>query len=62
MNHDYTHCADYNNKVCPKNCFRGELTRDLVNKPWLNVSFSNLKGTEDCPLCKEDKPIDGGEK
>lgn len=50
MNHDYEHCSDYKRGVCPKECFRGELVRDLANKPWLYVSFMSLKGTEECLL------------
>lgn len=48
MNHDYAHCADYNEK-CPKSCFRGALVRDLVNVPdYLPITFSNFKGTQYC--------------
>ena len=52
MNHDYAHCADYKKGVCPKECFRGELVRDLGLHPTLRavVSWMNLKGTEECPL------------
>lgn len=49
MNHDYSHCADYDKKKCPKECFRGELVRDLVNYR-LPVSFMHFKGTEQCML------------
>ena len=49
MNHDYAHCADYTDK-CPKKCFRGELVRDLFNRPYLYVSWMNLKGTDECML------------
>ena len=50
MNHDYAHCADYKKGVCPKECCRGELVRDLNSKPWLYVSFMSLKGTDECML------------
>lgn len=54
MNHDYAHCADYNEK-CPKNCFRGALVRDLVNMPdYLPITFSNFKGTQYCEMEKQD--------
>jgi hypothetical protein len=33
MNHDYAHCANYSRDVCPKECFRGKLVRDLVSQP-----------------------------
>ena len=49
MNHDYAHCADYTDK-CPKKCFRGELVRDLSNRPYLYVSWMNLKDTDECML------------
>lgn len=48
MNHDYAHCADYD-KDCPKECFRGQLARDLQGRPYfLPVSWMHLKGTEEC--------------
>ena len=50
MNHDYEHCADYKKDVCPKECFRGELVRDLVNRPYMCVSWMYLKGTDECML------------
>lgn len=53
MNHDYEHCADYDNK-CPKKCFRGQLVRDLKHYPWLRVAWMNFKDTEEC-LLKEGK-------
>lgn len=53
MNHDYAHCADFNDD-CPKECFRSRLSRDLENVPiWYPVSWMHLKGTEECK--KEDK-------
>ena len=52
MNHDYAHCADYKKDVCSKECFRGELVRDLSFHPTLRlcVSWMNFKGTKDCML------------
>ena len=52
MNHDYTHCADYRKDICPRECFRGALVRDLNNHPTLRavVSWMNLKGTDECML------------
>ena len=48
MNHDYAHCADYNNK-CPVRCFRGELVRDLKRRPYpFPVSWMHLAGTDEC--------------
>ena len=55
MNHDYAHCADYKRDICPKECFRGQLTRqDLGIRPeLLYCSYMNFKGTEECMLNKE---------
>lgn len=54
MNHDYSHCADYN-KNCPRSCFRGALVKDLNNHPMLkNISFMSFKDTDECPI-KEKK-------
>lgn len=54
MNHDYSHCLDYN-KDCPRECFRGQLVRDLNRHPMLkNISFVSFKGTDECKL-KEQK-------
>lgn len=50
MNHDYAHCLDYEDD-CPKNCFRGELVRDLIrlgNVSRTVVSWMHLEGTEEC--------------
>ena len=50
MNHDYAHCADYESR-CPKDCFRGELVRDLRARgdlAWLPVSWVHFKGTDEC--------------
>ena len=50
MNHDYSHCSDYN-KDCPRECFRGQLVRDLNRHPMLkNISFISFKGTDECKL------------
>lgn len=47
MNHDATHCLDYNPKKCPKDCYRAQLTEELkeIYYPLL-TSWSHLKGTE----------------
>ena len=29
MNHDYAHCSDYR-KDCPKDCFRAQITKELM--------------------------------
>ena len=53
MNHDYEHCAEYKDGVCPKRCFRGELVRDLDRNPSLAnkpISWMMLKGSKGCLL------------
>lgn len=47
MNHDYAHCADYQ-PDCPKECFRGQLVRDLSRHPQYRVSWMHFEGTEEC--------------
>lgn len=52
MNHDYAHCLDYS-PDCPKECFRGNLIRDLRNNNTINligvpIAWSHLKDTEEC--------------
>ena len=55
MNHDSTHCADYNKNRCPKKCYRAELTEDLRNIHYLlPVSYAHFKGTKECPICKNE--------
>ena len=48
MNHDYTHCLDYNDD-CPDECFRAQLAKDL--KPGMIVSFASFKDTDECLRC-----------
>lgn len=51
MNHDATHCADYDPKKCPKSCYRAMLTKELKEIIYaLPVSWSNFKGTKVCPI------------
>ena len=54
MNHDATHCADYNKKLCPKKCYRAELTEELKHIHYfLPISYAHFKGTKECPIKKE---------
>ena len=48
MNHDATHCLDYNDG-CPKTCYRAQLTEELnrIYYP-LPVSWAHLEGTNLC--------------
>lgn len=49
MNHDATHCSDYQKGICPLSCYRAKLTEDLK---WIHydlpTSWSNFKGTNEC--------------
>ena len=50
MNHDACHCLDYKKPVCPKSCYRAQLTEELRNIAYfLPTSWSNFKGTKMCP-------------
>lgn len=53
INHDYAHCEDYKRGVCPKECFRGELVRDLPKSHVKYATFASFKGTDECLLDKE---------
>lgn len=53
MNHDYTHCGDYNPDKCPKDCFRAQLAEDLKNYNW-PVSMARLENTIYCPKCNKE--------
>ena len=49
MNHDATHCFDYN-KSCPKSCYRAQLTEELKRIAYpLPTSWAHFKGTKECP-------------
>ena len=51
MNHDYTHCWDFDAEVCPKECFRAQLVRDLMCfHPNIPVSWGRFKNTKECKL------------
>lgn len=50
MNHDNAHCMDFKHD-CPKECYRAELTRDLMNRADLigcPVAWMHFKGTFEC--------------
>lgn len=49
MNHDATHCLDYKRGVCPKSCYRAQLTEDLRKIVYaLPTSWAHYKGTKMC--------------
>lgn len=58
MNHDATHCADYNSK-CPKSCYRAQLTEELRRTGYpLPVSWALFKNTPYCPISTSDSKED----
>lgn len=51
MNHDATHCLDYN-ASCPKKCYRAQLTQDLHEIVYLlPTAWAHFKGTHECHKC-----------
>ena len=56
MNHDATHCADYEKSKCPKTCYRAQLTEDLRKRIYLlPTSWAHYKGTNYCPKWPKQK-------
>lgn len=50
MNHDASHCANYDKKRCPKTCYRAQLTEELKHIDYqLPTSWINFKNTRYCP-------------
>lgn len=52
MNHDVSHCADYDAIKCPKSCYRAALAQDLKDR-WMEsmhmpISWAHFMGTEQC--------------
>lgn len=55
MNHDATHCLDYEAGKCPKKCWRAELTEDLRHRQdlsWLPTSWAHFGWTAECPMIR----------
>ena len=48
MNHDYAHCLDYVQGVCPSTCLRAELTEDYQKHHNMPVSWMHFEGTSEC--------------
>lgn len=52
MNHDVSHCSDYDPEVCPKKCYRAQVTQDLRDNikhfKDIPLSFAHFKGTQYC--------------
>ena len=62
MNHDISHCLDYDKNTCPEHCFRARATKELYEiwaTPSLRdeipyASFVHFKGTM---YCEMDRPV-----
>lgn len=52
MCHDYTHCADYDKNICPADCFRAEVTKELQEDKTFHdpVSWAHFKGSPECKI------------
>lgn len=59
MNHDYTHCVDWDDRYCPESCFRAQLSKDirehLLDYLDMPMGWASFKGTKYCELDKENK-------
>lgn len=58
MNHDACHCMDYRKEICPKKCYRAELTQDyfeMTEKGEIDfpTSWSHFYGTQYCKRVKD---------
>ena len=54
MNHDATHCSDYEKQKCPNSCYRARLTEDLAQRGDLvgiPMSWASFRYSEECPFC-----------
>lgn len=55
MNHDATHCADWQEAACPESCYRAQLAKDLSERRergelfWIQISYAHLSETDLCP-------------
>lgn len=50
------HCLDYDEKKCPKRCFRYQITKDLrrrIDLTWMLATWAHLKETNECAIKKE---------
>ena len=50
---DLCHCSDWKNDICPKECFRARITKELrdMGPPYpYPVSYANFHKSGYCPL------------
>lgn len=58
MMHDASHCLNYDRKICPKSCYRAELTQELEDRKDLigvPMTWSAFRGTKECELTKREE-------
>lgn len=55
MNHDVSHCSDYDPDICPSTCYRAQVTKDLQDN-WdtlykdIPMSFAHFKNSAFCSM------------
>lgn len=53
---DYCHCLDYKAEICPEDCFRAQLTKELkeAKPPYTHycMLMGTFRHTGQCPLDK----------
>lgn len=58
MQHDVSHCSDYDPSICPITCYRAKVTQDLRDNldtlGDIPMSFAHFKGTVYCAIGQED--------
>ena len=56
MIHDASHCADYKPDECPLNCYRAQVTEDLMKRSDLQdipQTWAKFYGTPYCALTRK---------
>ena len=50
---DFCHCSDWKADICPEECFRARITKELKEAPTpypYPVSIGNFRNSGHCPL------------
>ncbi len=62
MNHEYSHCLDYEPN-CPKKCFRAQLTKELLDNPTVVpmgiASWTHFRNLDECEKNRKKVKSDG---
>lgn len=63
MNHDACHCFNYEAEVCPKSCYRAELTQDYLDLKAkglidFNTSWASFLGSKYCKRTNKSEEIE----